>query len=122
MSALPLADLELQTPQELAQCIASAQSWKEIEVLTTAYSDWKVAAWELLSEQDQAKVKCLKQWKDHPILQKFPLGSKVQRIDSHQQFVGTVMNYWNAYGVDYITFQVGPDTDWCRASALKRSS
>ncbi len=122
MSALPIPDLEPHNPQELAQYIASAQSWKEIEVLTTAYSEWKAAAWQLLSETEQARVKCLKQWKDNPIVQKFPLGCKVERMNSTQNLVGTVTHYWTAYGVDYITFQVGPDIDWCRANALKRTS
>ncbi|MGB3532309.1 MAG: hypothetical protein WBA13_02205 [Microcoleaceae cyanobacterium] len=121
MSALPLPDLEPHSPEELAQYIISAQSWKEIEVLTTAYSDLKVAAWGLLSEADQIRIKQLKQWKDNPVALKFPLGCGVERVSSNQKQVGTVINYWSAYGIDYITFQVGSDIDWCRASYLKRT-
>lgn len=120
MSALPIPDLEPHSPEELAQYIISAQSWKEIEVLTTAYSDWKVAAWGLLSEADRSRIKQLKQWAYHPVAQKFPLGCAVERVGSTQKQVGTVISYWSAYGIDYITFQVGVDIDWCRASYLKR--
>jgi hypothetical protein len=121
MSALPLSDLEPHSPEELAQYITSAQSWKEIELLTTAYSDWKVAAWGLLSEADQSRIKQLKRWANHPVAQKFPLGCGVERISSTQKQVGTVIEYWSAYGIDYITFKVGVDIDWCRASYLKRT-
>ncbi|MBP0020858.1 MAG: hypothetical protein J7647_25280 [Cyanobacteria bacterium SBLK] len=122
MSALPIPDFTLNTPQELASYLREAISWREIEALTGNYPHWKEEAWELLSDGDRDRIKLLKQWKDSAIVQKFPLGTPVQRLDDTENATGKVINYWHAYGIDYITFQVGKDTDWCRASNLKRAS
>lgn len=122
MSALPLSDFELHSAEELAQYLQSASTWREIESLVDAYAHWKVDAWKLLSKSEQDRIQELKQWKDHDVAQKFPLGCKVQRLNDTQGCQGTVVNYWSAYGIDYVTFKVGPDTDWCRATNLKRIS
>ena len=121
MSAEPQLKFEIQTAAELAEYLRSAVSWGEIEALTRDFSHWKVEAWKLLSDGDKDRVLMLKRWKDHPVAKKFPPGCSVQRIKGTTGLVGTVLNYWSAYGIDYITFQVGPDVDWCRASFLKRA-
>jgi glutamine cyclotransferase len=120
MSALPVPDFTLNSPQELAAYLRESVSWREIEALTDNYAHWKEEAWELLSDGDRDRIKTLKRWKDSAIVQKFPIGTPVQRLDDTENLMGKVINYWQAHGVDYITFQVGQDTDWCRASNLKR--
>lgn len=121
MSALPIPDFELHSPQELAKLLKSAKTWPEIEALTTAYGHWKVKAWELLAQSDRQRIQALKQYKDFTaIAQKFPLGCTVQRLNDTQGLTGEVTQYWRAYGVDYITFQVGEDIDWCQVSNLTR--
>lgn len=119
MSAQPLLKFEVQTAAELAEYLRAATSWREVEALAQHYPHWKREAWKLLSEAEQERIKYLKHWQDHPVAQKFPPGSLVRRINSTTESVGKVMHYWSAYGVDYVTFQVGPDIDWCRASFLQ---
>ncbi|MEA5500184.1 MAG: hypothetical protein WAN66_22345 [Limnoraphis robusta] len=120
MTALPLSRWELQNPQQLAELLTTAQTWKEIEALGKAYPDWKREAWELLSPEKREYIQQLKQWKDCPTAQKFPLGCTVERINSTQGLTGQVISYWSAYGVDYVMFRVGQDIDWCQAIFLKR--
>lgn len=120
MTALPLSRIQLQNPQQLAEQLTAAQTWKEIEVLGQIPSDLKKAAWALLSPEKREYIQQLKQWKDCPIAQKFPPGCTVERINSTQGLTGQVLRYWSAYGIDYVTFQVGPDIDWCRAADLRR--
>ncbi|NEO26529.1 MAG: hypothetical protein F6K03_06430 [Kamptonema sp. SIO4C4] len=120
MSALPIPDFQLNSPEDLAELLRDVQTWQEVEALTTAYAHWKVKAWELLSEEEKERLQTLKQWKDYAIAQKFPPGCTVQRLNDTQGLTGQVIKYWQAYGVDYITFQVGDDIDWCRASNLKK--
>ncbi|MCW6038778.1 hypothetical protein K4A83_21260 [Spirulina subsalsa FACHB-351] len=120
MSALPIPQFELQSPLELAQLLQSAKTWREVEALTTSYPHLKVAAWELLTEGDKERIKTLKQWQDFAIAQKFPIGCTVQRIDDAEHLTGEVVQYWRAYGVEYVTFKVGADYDWCRGSLLEK--
>ena len=120
MAALPLSRWELETPQQLAELLTTAQTWKEVEALGQAYSHWKREAWELLSPEKREYIQLLKQWKDCPTAQKFPPGCTVERVNSTQGLTGQVINYWSAYGIDYVTFRVGPDIDWCRVSYLRR--
>lgn len=120
MSAVALSTFELHSPAELAECLKQALKWTEIEALTSTYSEWKVEAWKLLPESDRDRIKLLERWKDHPIAQKFPLGCIVQRLNDIEGQRGKVINYWSAYGFEYITFRVGEDIDWCRAQYLKR--
>lgn len=119
MSAQPLLKFEIQTAAELAEYLRSATTWREVEALTQNYAHWKLEAWKLLSEAEKERIKYLKHWQDHPVSQEFPPGCLVQRINSNKGLVGKVLNYWSAYGIDYVTFQVGQDIDWCRASFLK---
>lgn len=119
MTALPIPEFKLHDPQELAGYLRSAQTWKEIEALTADYPQWKAQAWELLSGGDRDRIKLLKQWADCPIAKQFPLGSIVQRLDDPESQSGEAIAYWHAYGIDYITFRVGDDIDWCRASHLQ---
>ncbi|MDY7014879.1 MAG: hypothetical protein SVX43_15000, partial [Cyanobacteriota bacterium] len=111
---------ELQSPAELAETLKQALKWTEIEALSAAYPHWKAEAWELLSGDDRDRIKLLKRWKNHPVAQKFPLGCCVQRFDNSEGKRGKVINYWSAYGIEYVTFRVGEDIDWCRAQYLKR--
>ncbi len=120
MTALPIPDFELESPQALAALLAEAETWREVEGLTHQYSHWKVEAWQLLSEPQMERLKLLQQWQHSPMAQKFPPGATVQRLDDTEGLMGEVKTYWQAYGVDYVTFWVGPDVDWCRASNLKR--
>jgi len=122
MTALPIPEFELNHPQELADYLQSAKTWKEIEALTRDYSQWKAQAWELLSQNDRDRIKTLKQLADCPVAQQFPLGSIVQRRDDSENQCGEAIAYWRAYGIDYITFRVGDDIDWCRASNLQKVS
>ena len=121
MTALKVPDFTINNAKELAEFLAKAQDWREIQLLTTAYPQWKDEAWYSLGKKDQEKIKKLKKWSDHPIAKKFPLGSSVQRIDDTEEQWGQVVDYWSAYGVEYVTFQIGTDTDWCQANQLKRS-
>ena len=41
MSALPIPDFTLNTPEELASYLREAVSWREIEALTGNYAHWK---------------------------------------------------------------------------------
>ncbi|MDY7021712.1 MAG: hypothetical protein SWJ54_10175 [Cyanobacteriota bacterium] len=120
MTALPLSRWELQSPQQLADLLATAQTWKEIEALGAAYPQWKRKAWELLSPEKQDHIHQLKKWKDYPAAQKFPLGCTVERINSTQGLTGQVISYWSAYDIDYVTFKVGDDIDWCRVTFLQK--
>ena len=120
MSALPLPKFEIQTASQLVDYLQSAVSWREVEALTLHYPDWKNEAWEMLSEEDRERIKALKKWANHPLAQRFPPYSTVQRLDDSEGQTGKVINYWSAYGIDYITFSVGQDIDWCRASQLKK--
>lgn len=120
MTALPLSPWELQNPEQLAELLSAAQTWKEIEALAKAYPDWKREAWELLSPEKREYIQQLKRWKDCPAAQKFPLGCTVERINSAQGLTGEVISYWSAYGIDYVTFRVEQDIDWCRATFLRR--
>ncbi|MDY6781224.1 MAG: hypothetical protein SW833_01485 [Cyanobacteriota bacterium] len=120
MSALALSAFELHSPTELAEALKQSLKWTQIEALTSTYPHWKAEAWDLLSGDDRDRIKLLKRWKDCPAAQKFPLGSSVQRHDNTQGQRGKVINYWSAYGIDYVTFRVGEDIDWCRAQYLKR--
>ncbi|MEL7037283.1 MAG: hypothetical protein AAFO04_16905 [Cyanobacteria bacterium J06592_8] len=120
MTALPLSHWELQNPQQLAELLTTAQTWKEIEALGAAYPQWKREAWESLSTEKQEYIKQLKKWKDYQAAQKFPLGCTVKRINSTQGLSGQVISYWSAYDIDYVTFKVGDDIDWCRATFLQR--
>lgn len=120
MTAVLIPEFELQSAQELADLLTEAETWRAVERLTTAHEHLKIEAWKLLSESQQAYLKELQKWKDHPVAQQFPPGVKVQRIGDPEELVGEVSHYWEAYGVDYVTFMVGPDVDWCRASFLKR--
>jgi hypothetical protein len=122
MSALPAPDFELHSPQELADLIATADTWREVEQLTAQYHEWKTAAWQLLTDAQQDRLRLLQKWQDYPVAQKFPPGAIVQRLDDAHDLTGEVKAYWQAYGEDYVTFMVGPDVDWCRASNLKRVS
>jgi len=119
MTALKAPEFEINNAQELAEFLAQSQSWREIESLTTDYAQWKQEAWYALSKGDQQRIKKLKKWSNHPVAKQFPLGSTVQRVDDTEEQQGKVMDYWSAYDVDYVTFQVGSDTDWCRADNLK---
>jgi hypothetical protein len=119
MSALALSTFELHSPTQLAEALKQSPKWTQIEALTSTYAHWKAEAWELLSGEDRDRIKLLKRWKDHPVAQKFPLGCSVQRYDDSQAQRGKVINYWSAYGIDYVTFRVGEDIDWCRAQYLK---
>lgn len=120
MSALPVPDFELHSPQALADLIATAETWREVEQLMAQYQDWKTETWQLLTEPQQDRLRLLQKWQDYPIAQKFPPGAIVQRLDDAHGLTGEVQTYWQAYGEDYVTFMVGPDVDWCRASNLKR--
>ncbi len=120
MSALPLPQFEIHTASQLADYLQSAVSWREVEALTLNYPDWKAEAWEMLSEEDRERIKAFKKWANHPLAQKFPPYSIVQRLDDREGQTGKVINYWSAYGIDYITFSVDQDIDWCRASQLKK--
>jgi hypothetical protein len=120
MSALALSDFELRSAADLAECLKQALKWTEIEALTSAYPQWKVEAWHLLLESDRDRIKLLERWKDHPVAHKFPLGCLVQRSNDTEGQRGKVVNYWIAYNIEYVTFRVGEDIDWCRAQCLKR--
>lgn len=120
MSTEPIPDFQIETPQQLAEYLAQAETWSEVERLTTAFAAYKVEAWQLLSEPQQQHILKLKQWKDHPLAQKFPFGCTVQRRNDPEKKQGKVTHYWSAYGVDYVTFEVDGFTDWCQAQHLKR--
>lgn len=120
MSTVPLPEFQIQTPQQLADYLIQAQTWQEVENLTRAFTHFKAEAWSLLSKAQQNHIFNLKRWKDHAIAQKFPLGCTVQRRNDPEKKQGEVKDYWQAHGIDYVTFEVDGFTDWCRASALKR--
>ncbi|MBE9114672.1 hypothetical protein IQ249_02060 [Lusitaniella coriacea LEGE 07157] len=121
MNALLNPEFELNSAQELAEYLQSALTWGEIEALSGAYPQWKAEAWELLQPFDRDRVKLLKKWKDYPLAQNFPPYSIVQRLDEEEGMSGKVIDYWSAYGVEYVTFSVGEDIDWCRATHLQRA-
>ncbi|AFY40499.1 hypothetical protein Lepto7376_4391 [[Leptolyngbya] sp. PCC 7376] len=120
MSTELVPDFEIDTAQQLAEYLAQAETWSEIERLTEAFKALKVEAWGLLSEEQQQHILKIKQWKDHEIAQIFPLGSTVQRRDDPEKKQGVVTDYWTAYDIDYVTFTVNGFTDWCQGKHLKR--
>lgn len=120
MTVVLTPPIQLHNPQDLAHFLEEVETWNVVEDITATYEQWKVEAWNLLSESQQERLKTLQKWKDHPIAQILPPGAKVHRIDDPDQLVGEVTNYWQAYGVNYVTFMVGKDVDWCRASFLER--
>ncbi|MGB2926709.1 MAG: hypothetical protein WBB82_15520 [Limnothrix sp.] len=120
MSIAPIPDFQVDTPQQLAEYLAQSETWAEIEGLTSHFSHFKVEAWQLLTEAQQQYILKLKQWKDHELAQKFPLGCTVQRRNDSEKQQGIVTNYWTAHGVNYVTFDVDGFTDWCQSTALKR--
>ncbi|NJL02821.1 MAG: hypothetical protein HC910_20480 [Spirulinaceae cyanobacterium SM2_1_0] len=119
MTALLVTERELHSPQELASRLQALNRWHEVETLTRTYADWKLQAWELLCPAERDRLKNLKRWHGHPLAERFPLGSIVQRHDADASCSGVVAGYWHAYGIDYVTFKVGSDTDWCRAEHLQ---
>lgn len=120
MTAVLTPPIQLHDPQDLANFLEQVETWDVVESVTTAYTQWKVEAWNLLPEPQQERLKTLQKWKDNPIAQLFPPGVKVHRVDDPEQLVGEVTDYWQAYGIDYVTFIVDKDVDWCRASFLAR--
>ncbi len=120
MTALEIPQFELHSPKELAEILMQTQNWKEIEALTSAYPQWKGDAWKLLPESEQERIKKQKKVSTYAVAKEFPLGCTVQRLDDTEEQVGEVTDYWCAYGVEYVTFLVGSDTDWCRGDYLKR--
>lgn len=121
MSAVLVPPVQLDSPQELADFLQTVETWSLVEQVTTDYTQWKLEAWNLLSESQQERLKTLQKWKDHPVAQQLPLGVKVRRIGDPDGLTGEVVNYWQAYGIDYVTFMVDKDVDWCRASFLERA-
>ncbi len=119
MTAVLVADPELQSPEALAQRLQSTSRWSEVEALTRTYAHWKVQAWELLPEAERDRLKHLKRWHGHLVAERFPIGALVQRCDTTDGSSGVVSGYWHAYGVNYVTFKVGSDVDWCRAENLQ---
>lgn len=105
---------------ELAEFLQTVETWAVVERVTTDYAQWKVEAWNLLSADQQERLKTLQKWKDHPVAQQFPPGVVVQRRGDREGLTGEVVNYWQAYDINYVTFMVGPDVDWCCASLLER--
>ncbi len=120
MSTELVPDFQIDTAQQLAEYLSQAETWSEIERLTTAFAHLKVEAWQLLTEDKQQHILKLKKWKDSEVAQLFPIGSTVQRRDDPEKKQGTVTDYWSAYGVDYVTFTVNGFTDWCQGKHLKR--
>lgn len=110
----------LESPEQLAECLTQAQTWAEIELLTQAYPDFKAIAWKQLSADQQGRILKLRDLKDKAIAQEFPLGCLVQRRADPEQKQGKVVDYWDAYGVDYVVFTVDGFTDWCPGSMLER--
>ncbi|MGB0561185.1 MAG: hypothetical protein ACPGVO_05210 [Spirulinaceae cyanobacterium] len=121
MTAVLLPSPQLQNPQDLADFLQQVETWRMVEKVTTDYAQWKVEAWNLLDAPQQERLITLRKWKDHPIAQQLPLGTPVRRIDDPDGLTGAVVDYWQAYGIDYVTFMVGSDVDWCRASFLERA-
>ncbi|MEM8638390.1 MAG: hypothetical protein AAGG51_06240 [Cyanobacteria bacterium P01_G01_bin.54] len=121
MSAVLLPSPKLHSPQDLADFLQQVETWCMVEKVTTDYSQWKVDAWNLLPEPQQERLITLQKWKDHPVAEQFPLGVQVRRMDDPDGLAGEVVDYWQAYGVEYVTFMVGKDVDWCRASWLERA-
>ena len=120
MSTEQVPDFQIETSAQLAEYLAQAETWSEVEKLTAAFPDFKVEAWGILKEDQQQHILKLKEWKDHEVAQLFPLGSTVQRRDDPEKKQGTVTDYWTAYGLDYVTFTVNGFTDWCQGNRLKR--
>ncbi len=119
MTATLVAERSLQNPAELAARLQTLHRWSEVEALIALYADWKVQAWELLPATERDRLKDLKRWHGHPIAERFPLGALVQRRATTEDSSGVVLGYWHAYGIDYVTFRVGSDVDWCRAEHLQ---
>jgi len=119
MTATLIAERELQSPAELAARLQTLSRWSEVEAAIAAYPDWKLPAWELLPATERNRLKDLKRWHGHPIAERFPIGALVQRRITPEGCTGVVQGYWHAYGIDYVTFKVGSDTDWCRADSLQ---
>lgn len=120
MTTVPIPDFQIESPQQLADYLAQAETWQEIEGLTHDYSQFKVEAWQLLTEDQRDHILKLKEWKDHEVAQKFPLGCLVQRRNDGEKKQGQVIDYLTIYGVDYVVFSVDGFTDWCRGTFLKR--
>ena len=110
----------IESPEQLADYLNQATTWSEIEALTQAYPTLKAAAWKGLSPEQQNRILKLRDFKDKAIAQEFPLGCLVQRRQDPEQKQGTVVDYWEAYGVDYVVFSVDGFTDWCSGSMLER--
>ena len=120
MSTERVPDFQIETAAQLAEYLAQAETWSEVEKLTAAFSQYKVEAWSLLEEDQQKHILKLKEWKDLEVAQLFPLGCTVQRRDDPEKKQGEVTGYWTAYGVDYVTFIVNGFTDWCQGNRIKR--
>jgi hypothetical protein len=120
MSTELVPDFQIATPHQLAEYLAQAETWAEIEKLTTAFAPLKVEAWKILTEEQQQHILKLKQWKDHELAKQFPLGCTVQRRHDPEKKQGKVTDYWAAHGIDYVTFTVDGFTDWCQGKYLKR--
>lgn len=121
MSAVLVPTIQLHNPQDLADFLQTVETWSVVEQVTSQYAQWKLEAWNLLSESQKDRLKTLQKWKDHPVAQQLPLGAKVRRITDPEGLTGEVVDYWQAYGVDYVMFMVGKDLDWCRAGFLERA-
>lgn len=120
MSTAPVPDFQIETAAQLAEYLAQAATWSEIEKLTAAFSHLKIEAWGLLKEDQQQHILELKKFKDFEMARLYPLGCTVQRKNDPEKKQGEVTGYWQAYGVEYVAFSVNGFADWCQGSRIKR--
>ncbi|MEB3224890.1 MAG: hypothetical protein VKJ86_03705 [Synechococcus sp.] len=120
MTIAPQPIPAIESPEQLAAYLNQATTWSEIEALTQAYPDFKATAWKGLSPEQQNRILKLRDFKDKAIAQEFPLGCLVQRRQDPEQKQGKVVDYWEAYGVEYVVFTVDGFTDWCPGTMLEK--
>lgn len=120
MSTERVPDFQIETATQLRQYLAQAETWSEVEKLTTAFPHFKVEAWGLLEPDQQQHILKLKEFKDFSVAQLYPLGCTVQRRNDPEKQQGEVTGYWKAYDVEYVAFSVNGFADWCQGSRIKR--